>query len=125
MRSSSADRALPLADRAGWVRLAAAVLLGLVAAAGPIVGRTSAQFTDTDEVTVATVGTPDQFAPTPTPTPTQGQPADGSAAPGSELAPDGADGPDGSSVAPAGRPGWPDRDGPWSSQHRPRLPWVR
>jgi hypothetical protein len=116
MRSSSTDRGVPLADRAGWTRLGAAVLLGLVAAAGPVVGHTSAQFTDTDEVAVVTVGTPDDFG---TPVPALEQPGE----PASARVPGGP--PDPASTEPSGPSAWPGPDGSWSPHHPSLLPRVR
>jgi|GEM_PF-1269546 len=134
MRSSSADRALPLADRAGWTRLGVAVLLGLVAAAGPVVGRTSAQFTDTDEVAVVTVGTPDDFAnPTPGPTssPTSG-PTSGTTTGDTSESTSGSTGSgpsrpepgSPSDATPAGPAAGPGGHGP-RPQHHSRVPLVR
>ncbi|MGY4645378.1 hypothetical protein [Cellulomonas sp. URHB0016] len=145
MRSSSADRAFPVpgrtsarTDRAGWTRLGAAVLLGLVAAVGPLVGSTSAQFTDTDEVGVVSVTTPDDFTdPTPSPTsgptsrvpsgPMPATPSAPAAGPGTGPAarPGVGPAPDPRSVLlPRPGPG-PAPDGPAPLHHDPRLPLVR
>ena len=50
-------------DRGGLVRLAVAVAFALAALLSPLVGSTSAQFTDSTEVSIT-------FSVTPTPTPT-------------------------------------------------------
>jgi hypothetical protein len=50
-------------DRGGLVRLGVAVAFALAALLSPIVGSTSAQFTDSTEVSIT-------FSVTPTPTPT-------------------------------------------------------
>jgi len=132
MRSSSADARTTgpagagvatrrLADRAGWTRLGVAVLLGLVATVGPVIGRTSAQFTDTTEVALVSVGTPDDFAsPTPSATPDG---TTGTTDPGTgSSTTDGSDDP----TTPARPTAGPDRNGPSPVLQRPRTaPFAR
>ena len=123
MRSSSAE-APRLADRAGWTRLGVAVLLGVVAAAAPVVGQTSAQFTDTSEVALVSVGTPDDFAsPTPSASPDG---TDGATSTPGTPATDGTDGVDGPAAAPARPSDGPGPTGPSPLNLRPRIaPWAR
>ncbi|MBO9555945.1 hypothetical protein [Cellulomonas sp.] len=120
--SGTTGTARRLADRAGWTRLGAAVLLGMVAAVGPVIGQTSAQFTDTSEVALVSVGTPDDFAsPTPSATP------DGTTAsttdPGTGSSPTvGAEDPT-TLARPSAGPG---HDGPSPVLQRPRTaPFAR
>ncbi|GIG23707.1 hypothetical protein Cch01nite_44310 [Cellulomonas chitinilytica] len=124
MRFSSADGAPRLTDRAGWTRLGAAVLLGLVAAVGPVVGHTSAQFTDTSEVGLGTVGTPDDFAsPTPGATPGTGQPTAGPGSGSDDPTAGGTDDPSTTPARPSAGPDrtGPDRTGPTPNHQRPRT----
>jgi putative Mn2+ efflux pump MntP len=74
MSSSSTDRpgdaprrGFLSVDRAALVRLAVAVAFGLAALLSPLVGWTSAQFTDSTQVSVT-------FTVAPTPTPTTSTP---------------------------------------------------
>ncbi|NUU15736.1 hypothetical protein HP550_00535 [Cellulomonas humilata] len=65
MSSSSTDRprrSFWSVDRAGLIRLGVAVALAVAALVSPHVGSTSAQFTDSTEVSIT-------FTVTPTPTP--------------------------------------------------------
>ena len=62
-RHASERRSFWSVDRGGLVRLAVAVAFALAALLSPLVGSTSAQFTDTTEVSIS-------FSVTPTATPT-------------------------------------------------------